>query len=222
MEYDIALFTERLKSLILMSNAFPYMRNEDLDKAKHPKRQPLHLKQALDESATIEVGGNTIRTFDFGNETLEQTHPYYHILENAPVIKKAGKGTKKTKGSQAKVEVGKRDYEKVSWNGKTFVKEYNRNVRGKRNRITNVSHWTEDYMGRDVFINREANAYLNRHYKYIENILDGSVVDQLALEFSMKVGRKMDTGLGEEYSMQEESNYTTDIISILDSFNLGE
>lgn len=222
MEYDIALFTERLKSLILQSNAFPFMRDEALDKAKHPKRKPLHLRDAFNDSAIININGDNIRTFDFGSSGLEQTHPYYHILENTPVIRKRDKGTTKTKGSQAKVEKDKRDYEKVSWNGKAFTKEYNKNVRGKRNRITKVSHWTEDYAGRSVFVNREANAYLNKHYHYIENILDGSVVDLLALEFGMKVGRKVDTGLGEEYSLQEESNYTTDIISILDSFNLGE
>ena len=143
-EFNITAFTNRLKRLILDSNQFPYMRDEDLDKAKHPRRNPLHLKQALDDTAIITGSGTTL-IFDFGSESLENSHPYYHILQQAPYIRKRGKGSDKSKGSQAKVEdVGKRDYERISWNGKTFTKEYSKNIRGSRNRITKVSHWTED------------------------------------------------------------------------------
>ena len=31
--------------------------------------------------------------FDIGNEYAEREYPYYHILEDAPVIRKKGKGT---------------------------------------------------------------------------------------------------------------------------------
>ena len=142
--------------------------------------------------------------FDFGSESLENSHPYYHILQQAPYIRKRGKGSDKSKGSQAKVEdVGKRDYERISWNGKTFTKEYSKNIRGSRNRITKVSHWTEDYSGKRVFVNRDSNEYQNIHYKYIDNILNTSVVDLIAMEFNLKRGRTMNGGLEEELSLQQ-------------------
>ena len=223
MIFSVSAFSQRLYDYILESNQFPLMRDDELDRAKHPKRQPLHLKEAITQNVARESAQN-LEIFDFGSSSLEMTHPYYHILEDAPVIRKRGKGTKKTKGSQAQVEVAKRDYGKVTWNGKTFTKEYSRNVRGSRKRITSVSHWTEDYMGRDVFVNREANAYQNIHYKYFENILNGGVVDRLAQEFGLKRKRTIDSGLGEEYAMQEESRFTTnmDILDIFDSHFKGE
>ena len=156
--------------------------------------------------------------FEIGNENAEEKYPYYHILEDAPVIRKRGRGTKKTKGSQAEVEnLGQRDYNRVSWNGKTFTKEYSRNVRGSRKRLASVSHWTTDYMGNDVFINREANAYLNEHYHYIEKMLnDYGILDTLASEFNLKRGRTIDTGLAEEYFSQEDADMTN-ILDIIGS-----
>ena len=220
MEFEINLFSNRLGELLLESNLFPFMFDEELDKAKHPKRNPLHLKQEVKNCfEETRVANENVITFDLGSEKLERIYPYYHILEDSPVIRKRGKGTTKTRGSQAKVEnLGQRDYGRVSWNGKTFTKEYSRNVRGQRNRTTNVSHWFEDYSGNMVFVNRQSNAYENRHYHYIENILNGSVLDRLAMEFGLKRARTIDSGLGEEYSLQEESNYTTGIIDILGSF----
>lgn len=202
-EFNITAFTNRLKRLILDSNQFPYMRDEELDKAKHPRRNPLHLKEALDNTAVITGSGTTL-IFDFGSESLENSHPYYHILQQAPYIRKRGKGNDKSKGSQAKVEdVGRRDYERISWNGKTFTKKYSKNIRGSRNRITKVSHWTEDYSGKRVFVNRDSNEYQNIHYKYIDNILNTSVVDTIAMEFNLKRGRTMNGGLEEELSLQQ-------------------
>ena len=203
MDFSVESFARGLFELLLESNQFPFMRDEALDKAKHPKRNPLHLRDAIRQNTIFISGGENVRVFEIGNEMLEHSHPYYHILEDAPVIRKRGKGTAKTKGSQAKIEdVGKRDYARVEWNGKTFTKEYDRNVRGSRKRITNVSHWTEDYGGRQVFVNREANAYLNTHYKYIENILNGGVLDRLAMTYGLKRQRTINGGLGEEYEMQ--------------------
>lgn len=203
MEFTIDAFTQKLYDLLLESNQFPFMRDEELDRKKHRKRAPLHLRDAIRSTTVMVAGGENIRSFDFGNESLELNHPYYHILEDAPYIRKRNRGTKKTKGSQALVEdKAKRDYGRVSWNGKTFSKEYSRNVRGSRKRLTSVSHWTEDYGGKKVFVNREASSYANTHYKYIENILNGGVLDKLALEFGLKRARTVDAGLGEEWEMQ--------------------
>ena len=181
MAFDINVFASRLKELFVSSPLFPNMPENYVnewgvvqsDREKHKGREPLKLKDAVISSmanSTIFVENEI--SFNIGNEQMEKTHPYYHILENAPVIRKRGKGTDKSRGSQAKIEdVGQRDYERVSFNGKTFTKEYAKNVRGKRNRIDNVTHFVSDSRGNRKMINREAGAYQNVHYMYIEKIL---------------------------------------------------
>lgn len=202
MEFSVDSFVKDLFEMLLESKQFPFMYDELLDQKKHQKRTPLHLKTAIKNTTVFVSGGENIRSFDIGNESLERSHPYYHILENTYAIRKANKGTKKTKGSQAKVEdVGKRDYERVNWNGKTFTKEYSRNVRGSRKRLDKISH-LEEIGGKREFINREANTYLNTHYRYIENILNGEVVDMIAAKYNLKKKRIEDTGLGEEWEAQ--------------------
>ena len=219
MEFEVNLFSNRLGELLLESNLFPYMFDEELDKSKHPKRNPLHLKQEVENCfRETRTTSEDMVSFDLGSEKLERIYPYYHILEDSPVIRKRGKGTTKTKGSQAKVQdLGKRDYGIVNWNGKTFTKEYSRNVRGQRDRTTNVSHWFEDYNGNVVFVNRQANAYENIHYHYIENILNDSVLDRLAMEFGLKRSRTINTGFAEEYFSQFDET-PNNILDILGSF----
>ena len=218
MEYSISSFTQEILKAIQNSPMFPYMYNEEVDLKKHPKRSPLHLKEALFTNVVPLPSGDNIMMFDLGSEKLELSHPYYHILQQAKYIRKRGRATEKSKGSQAKVEVAKRDYEKVSWNGKTFTKEYSRNVRGKRDKMGRATQYIVDYNGEVLKINRESNEYLNRHYQYFDKILD-SEMPNVAQMFNMRLGRKQDSGLGEEYSMQEESNFTTNLVDILNSFD---
>ena len=225
MAFDINVFTSRLKELFVDSPLFPNMPENYVnewgvvqsDREKHKGREPLKLKDAVISSmanSTIFVENEI--SFNIGNEQMEKTHPYYHILENAPVIRKRGKGTDKSRGSQAKIEdVGQRDYERVSFNGKTFTKEYAKNVRGKRNRINNVTHFITDSKGNRKMINREAGAYQNIHYMYIERILDSGILNTIAEEQGLKVMRKSNTGLAEEYFAQQEE---LDLASIIDSF----
>ena len=215
-EFDINAFVDKLKEYIVFSPYFPIMYEgetylskwgyEQTDSEKHPNRSPQHLWKAAKECfEQTTTKGEDIITFDLGSAKMEQMHPYYHILEDAPVIRKAYRGTKKTKGSQATIkEVGKRDYGRVSWNGKIFSKEYERNVRGSRDRTTSVSHWGRDSKGNDIMINREALSYKNEHYHYIENSLDNYAIERLAEDFGLKVMRKKDTGLAEEYALQQE------------------
>ena len=215
MEYNLDAFFNSLISY--MAVAFPYMQDEEKDRAKHPNRNPLHLKDAVFDTLVPYHAPNNI-TFDIGSETLESNHPYYHILQDAQVIRKRNKGTDKSRGSQAKVEnVGSRDYGRIEWNGKTFTKEYSRNVRGSRSLLGKASKWENG-----KFINREANYYANTHYKYLDNMLDNGIVDMLAQEFGLKKMRKVDTGLGEEMALQEfmdEGNdEATNMINILSSF----
>lgn len=173
---------------------------------------------AFKNNPTIMVSENEY-TFDIGNEYSEEHYPYYHILEDAPYIRKRNQATAKTRGSQAKVEkLGDRNYSFPTWNGKTFTQEYRRNVRGKRSRLGKVSHWTTDYNGDKIFINRESNSYLNEHYQYIEKMLNNTILDQVALEFGLKRGRTENTGLEEELAME----WGEDVSTILDIFRSFE
>lgn len=198
MEYNITDFTSELRNL--MYAKFPY-EDDAIKRVKH-KKTPKHIRDvAFMENEVINTGEQTI--FDIGNVASEENYPYYHILEDAPVIRKKGKGTTKTKGTQEMVkEKGKRDYGYVYWNGKTFTKEYTRNVRGSRNRIESVSHWVEEN-GTRTFINREANSYHNVHYQYIEKMLNNGILDQIAATFGLKRSRTIKTSLAEEFSEQE-------------------
>lgn len=227
MPFDILTFTNRLKELFTESPLFPnapeYYENEwgnrQLNSEKHKGRQPLKLKTAVIQciADTTMKEQDTI-TFDIGSESLERMHPYYHILEDTPVIRKRNKGTGKSLGSQAKVEdVGKRDYGRVSFNGKTFSKEYSRNVRGKRNRLDIVDHYMTDSRGNVKRVNRESNSYQNVHYRYIERILDSGILDTIAQEQDLKLTRKSNTGLAEEYLMQNDYQQSS-LQDIIDSF----
>lgn len=213
MEFDITSFTKRIREL--MYEQFPF-ENEDINKQKHAKRQDHIRDVAFKQNDTMHIDDNTL-VFEIGNQIAEEHYPYYHILEDAPVIRKKGRGTTKTRGSQDKVVVagGKRDYGRIDFNGKTFSKEYSRNVRGERKKIVYNAQRNIEFGGKSYTINRNANYYENIHYQYIENMLNGSILDTLALEFGLQRGRTQSTGLEEEYQAQE-SNLISDI---LDSFD---
>lgn len=206
-EFSLEIFTREM--IDLMSNAFPYMKDDELDAQKHPKRSPLHLRKAIfDTLMTVPSENGNVITFDIGNETLEATHPYYHILQNSQVIRKAGRGTKKSKGSQANIaDVGKRDYERISWNGKTYTKEYSRNVRGSRSLLGKAQKraWLIDSEGvaYRIYTNKDANYYANIHYKYLDRMFDeGGIAQNLANDFGLKLKSRKSTGLQEDFVSQ--------------------
>lgn len=224
MEYTITEFVDVLREYIY--GFFPYESDEKTI-SKHPNR-PLHIRDIafmwLPTSSSD--SGDTI-TFDIGSDYAEENYPYYHILQDAPVIRKRGRGTTKTKGSQAKVEkLSSRDYGRIRFNGKTYSKEYTKNIRGERNSIVNKATRYQFKNGSYVKINTESNAYKNVHYHYIDKILD-YVVPFIANYFDMKLGRKIDTGLEEEYNdqLKQDSvninvgNWNLDILDIMNSFN---
>ena len=231
MAFSINAFYGTLVDLFINSPLFPNAPKYYFNKLsgeieeyseKHPNRKGVKLKQIAQQcmNETKNEEGNVI-TFDYGNEKMEIDFPYYHILQDAPYIRKKHKGTDKTKGSQAKVERGKRDYNIVSWNGKTFTKEYSRNVRGARNRTSEVSHWATDSKGQRIWINRGSDTYLNEHYQYIDKILD-SVVKELADAYGMKLLRKQKTGLAFDYlaqmNQEEDSSALGDFFDAFYSF----
>lgn len=210
MEFTISAFTNRLREL--MWERFPY-EPDDIKYFKHAKR-PDHIRDvAFKKNPTITIDENTL-SFDIGNVFSEEKYPYYHILEDAPTIRKRGRSTAKTRGSQAYVEnLGQRNYNNVSWNGKTLSKEYSRNVRGKRLNLSRVSHWQDG-----KFVNREANSYLNVHYHYIEKMLDEGILDQLASEFGLVRKRSENTGLIDDFLSQDNEKSLID--EVLESFNI--
>lgn len=208
MEYTLSAFAERLAELVSNSNQIPVMgdfytdRNghTQSDEKKHSKRPtPRDLKSQIGLSIKNSFQQtNDIATFDIGNDKMEQYFPYYHILQQAPVIRKRGKATTKTKGSEAMYKNPKdRDYERVMWNGKTFTKEYSRNVRGSRINLNKTQMHLDGQ-----FLNTTASQYLNMNYEYLDKVSD-EVANKIAQEFGMKLGRKKDSGLIDEFANQE-------------------
>ena len=187
MEYTLGSFTKRLREL--MYDNFPRLEGRGFNPSGTPKHGQYNEEirdVAFQKNQTYILDSET-QMFEIGNGYAEEYYPYYHILEDTPYIRKRNKGTDKTKGSQAKVEKrSQRDYNIISFNGKTFSREYTRNVRGKRNRLDQVSR-------------RESNSYLNEHYHYIEKMMNNVILDQLAIEFGMKSGRTKITSLQEDY-----------------------
>ena len=213
MDFTIESYTTRLIDLMYLK--FPYEPDE-VSRTKHKKR-PQHIRDVAFKNNPIIAGENT-RTFEIGNTLSEEKYPYYHILEDAPVIRKRDKGTSKTRGSQASIEkLGERDYNRITWNGKTYTKEYARNVRGSRSRVSKVSHWGTNEAGENIFVNREANSYLNVHYHYIERMLNDGILDTLATEYNMKRRRTIDAGLEEDYLSQGDG-----VVDIIASHDEGE
>lgn len=216
-EFTITLFTQTLRDK--MYNRFPNLKGRGFNNNGSPKHGQYNEEirdVAFKRNQTIIASENEY-TFDIGNEYAEEHYPYYHILEDSPYIRKRDRGTTKTRGSQAKVEkLGERNYSFPQWNGKTFVYEYRRNIRGSRNRLDKVSHWTINSKGEREFINRESNSYENVHYQYIERMLE-IITKELANEFDMKLARVEKTGLEEELAMEWGESVDT-IMDIFHSF----
>ena len=209
-EFTIDSFTSVLREK--MYQLFPY-ENDEINKKKHKGREG-HIRDIAFYNLPV-IGVDNVREFNIGSDFAEEKYPYYHILQQAPVIRKAGRGTKKSKGSQAAIqELSNRDYERVNWNGKTYTKEYSKNVRGSRNKvIKNATYIKRNAGGQIMKVNRQANSYVNIHYQYIDKMLD-TIAPLIASEFGMTLKRKVNTGLQEEYEWQNEQ----DAVEMFDSF----
>lgn len=204
MEYDLGTFTRTLKELLY--NEMPFDRDNE-----HPHaNRNFHMRDlALGQNNVIPVGLNSMY-FEIGNENAEEKAPYYHILEDAQVIRKAGFGTKKTKGSQAFIQdKGKRDYGQATFTITTNSKgrrinpyyEYRRNVRGKRSLVEKSTHRVYDENGKLTKVKRDSKYYFNIHYNYIERNLEW-ITKLLADEFDMKL-KRVKTDFTEEYEEWE-------------------
>lgn len=211
MEFSLENFVKDIRQNLY--DNFPY-ESDEIKQLKHKKR-PLHIRDIAFGSLPSVTNGNTIY-FDIGSDYAEEFYPYYHILEDAEVIRKRGKGTKLSKGSQANVEVagGKRDYGRISFNGKTYSREYRKNVRGERSRVLKSTYKIVGSDGKVYKVNKDANYYKNVHYHYIERILD-NVLPWIASANGLRMGRTQLTSLEEEYQNQESEDR---IMNIINSF----
>lgn len=208
MNYNINDFVERLR--LRMYYRFPVEKN--IVNLKKHKSRPKHIRDVAFMDNKVEYLGDDIRVFDIGNDYAEEYYPYYHILEDAPVIHKKYEGTQKSKGSQATIQnLSTRDYNKVNFNGKTFTKEYAKNVRGKRQSVVDRS--TRYVNGKKI--NIHSNTYKNEHYHYIENMLN-AINPIIADEFGLKYARTSLSDLQTDYILGETevSDYTSEYIDL--------
>lgn len=213
-EFSISAFTEQLRELLY--NNFPYEPNA-INEKKHKKRQG-HIRDVAFKNNPTTIVGENHYEFDIGNNFAEEKYPYYHILQDTPYIKVKGKATKQSSGSQATISnASARNYGIISWNGKTYSKEYAKNVRGARNR-----EWKVRRNIGGTIINKNSNEYLNIHYNYIDKNLD-TITDLLAFMFNMKKARKQNSGLADDYSLSRNIDIIEtpklDIIDIFNSFD---
>jgi hypothetical protein len=145
-----------LKTEMENSPMFPFDTGKDV--LGKPNGRPFtkpHMKTLALKNNPIMVISPTLQTFELGNEQAEEKAPRYHILENAKIIRKRGRGTPSSKGSQANVfPKNKRDYgiQEFDYVKKKLVQEY--------------SDKPSDTSG------GKANYYENIHYKYIDRILE--------------------------------------------------
>lgn len=220
MEFTVGNFVEKLRQVIY--DNFPYESDEKTIE-KHPKR-PLHIRDiAFGYLPSFNQPDGSIY-FDIGSDYAEEYYPYYHILEDSEVIHIKYKGTKGSKGSQDRIsDKAARNYGKVSWNGKIFSREYVKNVRGARSRAGKSRQYIVGSDGVVYKLNQDSTYYYNKHYKYIERILD-QTLPFIAQDFGLKMQRTVITGLEEDYIAQEQETMAHDysegdtILNILDSF----
>ena len=210
-EFSLASFTEDIRKNLY--DNFPY-ESDAVKDVKH-KKTPLHIRDIAFGYLPSFTENETIY-FEIGSDYAEEYYPYYHILEDAEVIRKRGKGNKQSKGSQAQVEIagGKRDYGRIKFNGKTYSQEYRKNVRGERSRIGKASYKVVGSDGRVYKINADANYYKNKHYHFIERILNNTL-PWIAQANGLRMGRTEITSLENEYGEQQQSDL---IMNTLNSF----
>lgn len=209
-EFDLLSFTNSIRQNLY--DNFPY-ESDIVSSVKH-KNRPLHIRDIAFMYLPITQNENSIM-FEIGSEYAEEYYPYYHILEDAQVIRKRGKGTKGSRGSQAEIkELGKRDYGRINFNGKTYSREYRKNVRGERSRLGTATKVVVGSNGKVYRVNPNADYYANKHYQYIERTLN-MVLPWLANEYGMRMGRTEQTDLSSEFQEQESQDR---IINTLRSF----
>ena len=141
-----------------------------------PQFKP-HARNVALRNNFITVVSPDVQVFELGNETAERTAPQYHILEDAKQIANPGRGTAKSKGSQARIaDKAKRDYsvEVPVANKTTTTQEYRPSFKEGRRTYSNSQNLLEQKWLYDQPKSGSKFRY-NRHYAYIERILEKEV-----------------------------------------------
>lgn len=205
-EFSLSNFANDIRQNIY--DNFPY-ESDEIKEIKHAKR-PLHIR---DIALGLTYMSNGQMIFEIGNDYAEEYYPYYHILEDAEVIRKKGRGTKLSKGSQAEItKLSDRDYGRISFNGKTFSREYQKNVRGARSRVEKATYNIVGSDGRVYKVNKDANYYKNIHFHFIERILNNTL-PWIAQANGVRMGRTEISSLEIDYENQQSENLITSIMS---------
>lgn len=205
-EFSLSNFANDIRQNIY--DNFPY-ESDEIKAIKHAKT-PLHIR---DIALGLTYMSNGQMIFEIGNDYAEEYYQYYHILEDAEVIKKKGRGTKLSRGSQAEItKLSDRDYGRISFNGKTFSREYQKNVRGARSRVEKATYNIVGSDGRVYKVNKDANYYKNIHFHYIERILNNTL-PWIAQANGVRMGRTEISLLEIDYESQQSENLITSIMS---------
>lgn len=205
-EFSLSNFANDIRQNIY--DNFPY-ESDEIKAIKHAKT-PLHIR---DIALGLTYMSNGQMIFEIGNDYAEEYYPYYHILEDAEVIRKKGRGTKLSKGSQAEItKLSDRDYGRISFNGKTFSREYQKNVRGARSRVEKATYNIVGSDGRVYKVNKDANYYKNIRFHYIERILNNTL-PWIAQANGVRMGRTEISSLESDYENQQSENLITSIMS---------
>jgi hypothetical protein len=164
-----------LKVRMEQSPIFPFDDGKrEAGQRPRPQFKP-HARNVALKNNYITVVSPDVQVFELGNETAERTAPQYHILEDAKVIANPGRGTAKSRGSQAKItDKAKRDYsvEIPVANKTTTTQEYRPSFKeGRRNYDLIADKQWKKESNRKVFKTQNKFRY-NKHYAYIERILE--------------------------------------------------
>jgi hypothetical protein len=166
-----------LKVRMEESDLFPFDDGKRLaGQRPRPQFKP-HARNVALRNNFITVVSPDVQVFELGNETAERTAPQYHILEDAKVISNPGRGTKKSKGSQALIaNKAKRDYsvEVPVANKTTTTQEYRPSFKEGRRNYSSSQNLLENKWLYDQPKGGSKYRY-NRHYAYIERILEKEV-----------------------------------------------
>lgn len=213
---DLKPFANGIWKLVYDNMPFNKSLTYDLNPSgskKHPNREGHMRDFALGDIPNSISLPNGSYCFEIGNEEAEKDYPHYHILEDAQVISKKNRATKRTSGSQASVQDrSQRDYGKItrtiSINKKTgevranrnggvkynYYQEYRKNVRGKRSLI-----------GKAKVGDSASRYYPNIHYHYIERTLDNKL-DFMCQDYGLKMKTKAIIESLETDYLQEHNN----------------
>jgi hypothetical protein len=207
----VNFLSTRLKEDMEMSAKFPF----DTKTPKEDRRKPHMRDTALKPNVTF-ILSPEMHYFELGNENAERLTPHYHILEDAKIIRMPNKGTKKSKGSQRVIaDKAKRDYGQFNYvASKTYgyqaIQEYRQNMtRNYDGTIKSRTQPREFSKRKKVSDINKRNYRYNKHYQYIERMLD-PITRGLAIETDTKLKK------GTEDSLFDPSRGTQEVAGYLD------